>query len=244
MFETGEPKATGLIVDPNWGTFVTGLALIKDKQTGESLGLVGVDFSAADVSKMLQTLRSALYYVNIIVALASLLIIHWLVDLQEKALNTDFLTQLESKRSFESAAAEMINESKRLGVPSTMIMMDINYFKNINDVHGHVEGDKVLREIAELIDSSTRKGDLRFRLGGDEFAMLLPHTHLVQANAVKARIYENTEHYFAGMSERDNTDYSMSQGVVQWRDDWTMEEWVAAADAAMYAEKNQLKLNI
>lgn len=137
----------------------------------------------------------------------------------------------------------MISESKRLGIPSSLIMLDINYFKQINDLHGHVEGDKLLREVASRLDSTTRNGDMSFRVGGDEFAVLLPYTHQTQANAVKRRIYEASEKLFADKSSRDNIDYSLSQGAVQWREDWTLEEWLKAADAAMYAEKKQLKLD-
>lgn len=244
VFITGEPAFTGLIDDPYWGQFITGFAAIRDEKNGTWLGIAGVDYSAEYVNKMLGNLRNMLIYTHIVIALITLISVHWMIDNQEKKLNTDYLTRLKSKRTFKMTAQDLIDEARRTEKPISLIMIDVNYFKQINDMHGHPYGDKVLKDIADHIGSSTRRNDHNFRLGGDEFAVLLPDTDANHAQNVKQRIQENSSELFEELRESDGIDYSLSVGYAQWEQDWTVDQWISAADKAMYQEKNQLKLNL
>ena len=88
----------------------------------------------------------------------------------------DPLTRIDNRRSFENKLEEAINESRSADTPLCLIIADIDYFKRINDAHGHLVGDNVLRVVASTIKESIKGKDLVARIGGEEFAILLPDT--------------------------------------------------------------------
>jgi diguanylate cyclase (GGDEF)-like protein len=90
----------------------------------------------------------------------------------------DELTGLINRRSLLEALAQQIAMAKRHGTPLALLMLDIDYFKQVNDTHGHLSGDKVLKTMAHAIAERTRAQDLPGRLGGEEFLMILPNTTL------------------------------------------------------------------
>jgi two-component system cell cycle response regulator len=107
----------------------------------------------------------------------------------EKLSVTDGLTGLYNHRHFEERLAEEFRRSQRYADPVSLIMLDLDHFKDVNDRHGHPFGDRVLRETAQLIRSSIRDPDICSRYGGEEFAIILPKTHLQGALAVSERIF-------------------------------------------------------
>ncbi|QDU76654.1 Response regulator PleD [Bremerella volcania] len=95
--------------------------------------------------------------------------------------NSDPLTSLPTRRVFEEMVSKEWSRSRRHRLPLSFVIFDIDYFKRINDVHGHVSGDQVLREIGRILSDSVRKSDIICRYGGEEFCAVLPETSSAQA---------------------------------------------------------------
>jgi diguanylate cyclase (GGDEF)-like protein len=100
----------------------------------------------------------------------------------------DGLTGLFMRRYFDARIEEEIERSKRYGTPFSVIMMDVDDFKKLNDEHGHLMGDRVLRSIANVVKSQMRGVDTAARYGGEEIALILPRTEMVSAYNVGERI--------------------------------------------------------
>ena len=110
-------------------------------------------------------------------------------ELQELSV-TDALTRLKNRRFFDERIAEEFRRASRYSDPLSLIMVDLDHFKDVNDHFGHPMGDVVLRTAAEVIRTSTREPDICSRYGGEEFAVILPKTHLTGAIAVAERIWK------------------------------------------------------
>jgi len=109
-------------------------------------------------------------------------------ELEEKSI-TDALTGLKNRRFFDERIVEEYRRAQRYADPVSLIMLDLDHFKQVNDRHGHPVGDLVLREAARLLRSSIRDPDICARYGGEEFAVILPKTHVAGALAVAERIW-------------------------------------------------------
>jgi two-component system cell cycle response regulator len=102
---------------------------------------------------------------------------------------TDALTGLKNRRFFDERLPEEFRRAQRYGDYLSLIMIDLDHFKDVNDRYGHPAGDAVLREAASLIRASIRDPDICARYGGEEFAVILPKTHMAGALAVAERIW-------------------------------------------------------
>jgi diguanylate cyclase (GGDEF)-like protein len=109
--------------------------------------------------------------------------------LEEQSI-TDALTGLKNRRFFDERLLEEFKRAQRYGDTLSLIMIDLDHFKDVNDAHGHQAGDVVLREAATLIRASIRDPDICARYGGEEFAVILPKTHMTGALAVAERIWK------------------------------------------------------
>ncbi|MBI3722598.1 GGDEF domain-containing protein [bacterium] len=101
---------------------------------------------------------------------------------------SDGLTGLGTKRHFVEQARVLIAQARRLGTPLSLVVLDIDHFKRVNDTHGHVAGDRVLAEVAERLRATIRGYDLAFRYGGEELAVLAPNTRLDEAQKLAERL--------------------------------------------------------
>lgn len=108
----------------------------------------------------------------------------------EVASITDPLCGIWNKRGFDELIARTLQIVRRTGQPLSVLYFDLDDFKRINDVHGHREGDRVLREFAAQLEANTRPQDTLARLGGDEFILVLPGTVAAQAETLVARLRE------------------------------------------------------
>ncbi|AOY01154.1 GGDEF domain-containing protein [Jeongeupia sp. USM3] len=132
---------------------------------------------------------------------AALMLVHTRIEtellatqarLEERA-NTDWLTGVASRDHFESSVPLLQANAARAGSPITLLLFDIDHFKQINDNHGHQAGDALLRQIGQLTHAAVRDGDLVGRLGGDEFAVLFYNCDLPAAELVANRLREQVK---------------------------------------------------
>jgi diguanylate cyclase len=159
-------------------------------------------------------------------------------DARREAL-TDGLTALANRRHFDDTMQTMAGRAMNDGSDLSLILLDIDHFKRINDQWGHPVGDQVLQLIAATMRASLRKADFPARYGGEEFAVLLPATTLADAVAVANRLREA----FVGhrVVVRDSRQpigvVTVSCGVAAYRPGEPLTEWLRRADAALYAAK-------
>jgi diguanylate cyclase (GGDEF)-like protein len=150
---------------------------------------------------------------------------------------TDPLTGLYNRRKFEETLHQEVNRAFRYG-PVSLLAIDLDYFKLVNDRHGHQAGDDVLKAVANVIKSSCRETDTCARLGGDEFAIILPHSDASAAAVVRERIQERIARTLVPTGESDLT-IGLTIGVATLPlDADSAIALIAAADAAMYQAKH------
>ncbi len=150
---------------------------------------------------------------------------------------TDSLTGLYNYRFFSDYIQTEYNRAQRNNQIFTVVMMDINNFKQVNDRYGHLEGDRVLNEIATLIKSNIRNYDVAFRYGGDEFVIVLPETSKEIANALVERLKQSYEEYCKKYHE---IQFSVAVGYEDSKGK-SLEELYQLADELMYKEKKKQK---
>jgi diguanylate cyclase (GGDEF)-like protein len=152
---------------------------------------------------------------------------------------TDELTGLYNHRRFQEALADEVERSRRFGQPVSLIMLDIDNFKQVNDTHGHQQGDLVLQEVARILRENSREIDAPARYGGEELAVVLPQTDIEGAHQLAERVREGIEALALPLLEREGTmEVTASLGVSSLRDAGASpRELVAAADAALYRAK-------
>jgi diguanylate cyclase len=148
----------------------------------------------------------------------------------------DPLTGLKNRRGFELAVSELGGSAFR---DAALVLADIDHFKEINDKHGHLLGDKILRAIGQTLQSNIKGRDIAARPGGDEFAILLQQTPLAGARALAEQIRTAVA---AGRIRRADSkeqpgSVTLSIGVAVGGDEDTLESMLARADAALYAAK-------
>lgn len=157
--------------------------------------------------------------------------------LQELA-STDELTGLFNRRAFMERARDEVLRAKRYGHELSLIMLDADHFKNINDSFGHDVGDEVLRQLAHTCRDSVRAMDMVGRLGGEEFGILLPETPLCKAVRVAERIRKGIEDAVL-RCHGSSIHYTASLGVsALLYDSESVEFLLKSADKALYRAKN------
>lgn len=205
----------------NWYLFV---------EQNESVALAGIR----------QTL-----YVNLAISLAVTLLVLFLIQIVlaryqrrlEEMASTDELTGLLNRHAFNILIGKLLAEYRREPRPISMLMVDIDHFKQINDRHGHLAGDGVLQVVAHALQGSLRASDLAVRWGGEEFLLVLKNCDLAEA----CRIAEKLRQSVAAQPVRQKDveiPVTLSIGASQFDGTESTEQTVNRADAALYRAKN------
>ena len=157
----------------------------------------------------------------------------------EELAQIDELTRLNNRRAFFERSHHAFEQSKRFGHPTSIIMMDIDHFKAINDSYGHSAGDKVLQAVADLLKKLVREIDIVARIGGEEFAFTLPETGLEDAANLANRLRSGIEDLVV-TNDGHKVNCTASFGVATSKDNnESIEALLWNADNALYVAKNK-----
>jgi two-component system cell cycle response regulator len=217
LIEALLPQATNFVVAPlavdaeplgmvvaEWGTFG------RDR-----IPALTVDTLAQAVSHSALSLRNA-----------------WLLSEVERLATRDGLTGLANRRLFEESLAREVARSQRRGAPLSLVVFDVDHFKDVNDTLGHQAGDAVLREVGAALTHNTKASDVPARYGGDEFVVLLPDCSGTDAVTVAERLRA------AVTAQMSTVQITVSAGAASFPENAEDgERLVAAADAALYEAK-------
>ncbi|HET9909640.1 MAG TPA: GGDEF domain-containing protein [Anaerolineales bacterium] len=152
--------------------------------------------------------------------------------------HTDSLTFLPNRRQIIGDLQREVMFSEQYGTPLAISLLDIDHFKNINDTHGHVTGDEVLRELSDELRQHIRHPDTIGRYGGEEFLLILPHSTVIAATEQASRLCNYVRSLVIQAGGSDIT-LTISIGVAQFkigREDW--QTFLNRADKALYQAKN------
>jgi len=197
---------------------VMGIVHIVAPNTGRPLSESTVRFFEVVASTAANALRNAQLFEEV-----------------EHRARTDFLTGLPNHRYFQSTLSTELMRAQRHNHPFSLLMVDLDYLKVINDRFGHPSGDMVIRAVAETIRASCREFDFAARYGGEEFAVILPETPLTGAIQVADRIRQKIAHVeFSGIGT-----ITASIGVANYPvNALSKEDLIRIADQALYIAKN------
>ncbi|MCC6532305.1 MAG: sensor domain-containing diguanylate cyclase [Burkholderiales bacterium] len=157
---------------------------------------------------------------------------------------TDALTGVHNRRYFDQRLREEVDRALRKGYALSCLLVDLDHFKQVNDNHGHLIGDVVLREVAEQVKDQLRLSDAMARYGGEEFAVLLVQTDAVTAFAIAERIRESIASHPIRLADHRRLDITLSIGISTLKEelrgadiDAKARDLVGRADSALYRAK-------
>ena len=210
--------------------FVTGLSDQEEEEKGLALGAsdyISKPFSPAIVKLRVRNQIRMLNYIHTI----------------ERMSGTDQLTGIDNRRSFDNRLNMEWNRALGGEVPLSMLMIDVDKFKNYNDTYGHQQGDVVLKTVANIFKHSLKRpDDFAARWGGEEFAVLLLNTPLSGALEIAEKIRENIESAVIPCADGSITKITVSIGVNTQepsQNECTISEFVSGADEALYMAKRE-----
>ena len=151
---------------------------------------------------------------------------------------TDGLTGISNRPSMEKSLRIEFERSKRYNSPLSLILLDVDHFKDVNDTYGHQKGDEILIAIASLLKKACRANDIAARYGGEEFLMILPQSNAQGAFKIAERVREEMMKIsFTG--NESNFAVTVSCGVAEFNKDYeSINKLIAAVDQALYEAKN------
>lgn len=161
---------------------------------------------------------------------------HLRLQLSEMAF-ADSLTGLLNRRAFNTVLEQETSYSERSGHACVLAMVDIDYFKRVNDQLGHKTGDNVLIEVAHIIRACIRKEDIAARFGGDEFVLLIREQYIEKAQVLFERIRQNVEVQMQDLENQEGFKVTLSIGVAAWQPGQALTDILQQADAALYEAK-------
>jgi diguanylate cyclase (GGDEF)-like protein len=152
----------------------------------------------------------------------------------EAQASTDGLTGVKNRRAFQESLAGSLSLFNRLQIPFSLLLLDIDFFKRINDTYGHPVGDEILRKLAKTMQAQARESDIVARYGGEEFAIILPDANRDNAILVAERFRREIE-----QADWGGYPVTVSVGAATVSDDDSDETLIVRADQALYTSKSR-----
>ncbi|QRN84615.1 diguanylate cyclase [Clostridia bacterium] len=226
--------------------------VVSERIGGRYFSLIFLSFSTVDGEHVGYDIffdehEQAGYIYQVFLSNSALLLILWILvlttltsvqhnrEVQQKLSGKDHLTQVGNRSKLDEAFARESHRVDRYGGVLSMIIFDIDDFKKINDQHGHLAGDKILKEVSALINKTIRSTDILVRWGGDEFIILLPGITLEQARRVAVKIQGKVANYVPSVKGLDMV--FISVGSSEYKMGEKIDTMVQRADREMYLNK-------
>ena len=207
------------------------IARVKSVKKLDDCGIVEIDELSSNFNNLAQELEERTQ--KLIESEASR-------TFHEKLSNTDALTKVYNRRFLEDFSKQYFEILKREKGAFSLLLVDIDDFKSINDTQGHDVGDEVLLKLVSIIKNTIRENDFIVRLGGDEFLVLLPNTNLLQAKTVADKILFNIN-----SEKKSDKKFTVSIGSSEYKiDDIDINCLIKKADNSLYKAKNMGKNSI
>ena len=186
------------------------------------------------------------FYINLVLCLGItaivLLATSWTINRYQSKLEvlatTDKLTGLANRQAFDTLMQQALNEARRTGAPMCALLIDIDHFKAVNDRHGHVAGDRLLRNVASVVRKSLRASDIVSRWGGEEFLVLLKNISADRAALIAEKLRNAVEKSEINLG-REMASVTISIGSAMYRNGDTADQLISRADTALYEAKDQ-----
>jgi diguanylate cyclase (GGDEF)-like protein len=195
----------------------------QDARRGAEVGALGYITDPLDIDLLLARVRTLLDFKGYL-------------DTCEEAAFTDHLTGLANRRRFERQLEREVTRTQRYARPFCLLLLDIDYFKDVNDTHGHEAGDEAIRWLAKTLQAGTRGIDLAARIGGEEFAVLLTETNFDGGVDVAERLRQAIKQDEIPVVGRITASFGVAEFPACAG---TGRELLMNADAAMYEAKRQ-----
>ena len=216
-------KTGSCIISPLMsGHRIIGVLNLADKVTGEPFD---PEIDLPPIEQLCELIGASIYNIELFREV-------------ERQAKTDSLTTLANRRTFIETLSAEADRAKRYGSKLSMLMIDVDRLKEINDTLGHTAGDAALAQAAEIIRNSVRTSDLPARYGGDEFSVVLVETGLRQAQALATRLLKAMQKAETEIDGK-RIEITLSIGVGQYESDPTPEHLIKRVDAALYEAKQQ-----
>lgn len=214
--------------------------------------VVGRMVALVNVSKSHASLRKALFN-GVAIGVLIVTLVVWIFyrlarrvgrhierdeEVMRRLATHDGLTGLYNHRMFYALLEEELLRTKRFNRPLSLLMIDIDHFKGVNDTHGHQAGDTILHDLSELLSREARGVDRVCRYGGEEITVMLPETDVDAASVIAERLRAAVEAQSFDIDQGNTLRITVSIGVATWPNHANnVQALVAAADAALYAAK-------
>jgi len=191
------------------------------------------------------------FYINLIISLLltffiAIIIIKIIKESNEKLEHLakyDTLTNIPNRRTFRDTLLKYIALAKRNNEPLSLLFLDLDNFKSVNDSFGHKVGDEVLKEVAYILKTNTRDSDICARWGGEEFVLAFMNTNIEKSFEVAEKIRTILEHSIK-LKNLTGKSVTISAGVTLYEKNESIDNFVSRADSAMYEAKNAGKNKI
>ncbi|MET3600560.1 diguanylate cyclase [Martelella mangrovi] len=155
------------------------------------------------------------------------------------AARADGLTGLDNRREFDRVLDTRIQTARETNQPFALLIIDVDHFKVFNDTYGHLAGDDVLRQVAQVISENARDGDRAYRYGGEEFVMIMPGLRAYEAAAIAERVRKAISEHTMVLPDGSESQLTVSIGVSVFNPQASQPDIVDLADKALYTAKTE-----